>query len=473
MGSYWSLDLRSLAVWRMALGALVLWDIVLRLRDLQAFYGDEGVFSRELCFRQNWGGDIFHLFFATGSTPGLLFLFGVWAVAATCLTVGYRTRLAGFITWYFTVSIQLRNPMVLDGGDEILRVLLFWTPFLPLAARWSVEAASNESWKRLPNTYRSVATCGVYLQFFLFYFFAAFLKSGEDWLKTQDAVYYALSIDQFTTGLGRYLSQFPDQLRPLTWGALGTEYLLALLLLVPLRVPYARTVFLFLAVGFHLAIAALFHFGIFMLIMLGLLLVFIPPRWWDRFPLAPSGTDVPDGAPAAYRLARPTQIFCLFICAYLIFVNIHSVKHVHKLTPWAHLVARYTYQHQHWHLFAPQPFREDGFFVLEITTARGMKTDALSLSPLGDDGRPVLGSARFPNQRWRRWLQNLVQIDIPDNQAWRMSTLTYLVEEWSRTHPEERWMSARLIFMREPTPPPGEKPSITPVILADLKKVAR
>ena len=49
-----SLDLRALALWRMALGAVVLLDILLRVRDLQAFYGDHGVLSRSLCFRQGW-----------------------------------------------------------------------------------------------------------------------------------------------------------------------------------------------------------------------------------------------------------------------------------------------------------------------------------------------------------------------------------------------------------------------------------
>ena len=37
-----SLDLRALALWRMALGAVVLLDIVMRATDLQAFYGDDG-----------------------------------------------------------------------------------------------------------------------------------------------------------------------------------------------------------------------------------------------------------------------------------------------------------------------------------------------------------------------------------------------------------------------------------------------
>ena len=153
----------------MGLAGVVLLDIFLRLRDLTAFYGDQGVLSRQSVWTQGWQGGIFQLFLSAGDTPGLLFLFAVWAVAATFMLVGYQTRLACFITWYFVVSVQLRNPMIMDGGDDFLRVLLFWTPFLPLSARWSLDAKRNPNWEKLPNAYSSVATTGIYLQFFNFF----------------------------------------------------------------------------------------------------------------------------------------------------------------------------------------------------------------------------------------------------------------------------------------------------------------
>ena len=33
-------------------------------------------------------------------------------------------------------GIDNRNPLVIDGGDDFLRMLLFWGLFLPLGARW-------------------------------------------------------------------------------------------------------------------------------------------------------------------------------------------------------------------------------------------------------------------------------------------------------------------------------------------------
>jgi len=462
---YLSLDLRSLAVWRMILGGLVLWDIVLRLRDLQAFYGDYGVYPRELCFLDDLGGGVFQLFYSNGSTTGLLFLFGLGAVAATCLAAGYQTRLAGIATWYFTVSLQLRNPMVLDGGDEVLRVLLFWTPFLPLGARWSVDALRNPGWRNLPNAYRSMATVAVYLQMFLFYLFAALLKSGEDWTETGDALYYVLSIDQFVTQLGRALTQYPEQLRTLTFLALGLEFLLAFLLLVPTRVPYVRYIFLLLAVGFHLAIAALLHLGIFMLVMVGVLAVFLPGSFWGSPDREGSRPGV---LPVAYELSIPLKAFVGFMMFYLVLVNIQSIENRHRLNDFTRLVARFTYEHQHWHFFAPFPFREDGDFVLEIETSGGEVEDIFQSGFLDTTSGPRTGADRFPNQRWRRWLQNLVQIRHPQVKAWREKTLAYLVKRWNRRHPDREARKARLVFRQETTRPPGAESLVEEVLLAEF-----
>jgi HTTM domain len=463
-----------LALFRIAMGSVLLLDILLRARDLQMFYGDQGVLGRELLLRQSWLLSDYQLFLSTGSNWGLAFLMLVGAVASVCLIVGYHTRLAGLACWLFLVSIQLRNPLVLDGGDELLRLLLFWTPFLPLSARWSWEAKKNPEWAKLPNEYRSVATVGLQTQYILLYFFAAFLKNGDDWLVTGDALYYTLSIDQFVTPLGHWLAGFPGQLRILCWLALATEFLLAGLLLLPRRVPVARSLFLLVAVAFHLTIAAMLNFGIFMLIVIAGLTAFVPGAWWDRILQPPpdwSPEDVepvektqPTDKPGGYTLTPLERGFALFVVSYILVVNILSVKYGSKLPGWTFQIARVTYQHQHWHLFAPQPFREDGWFILELTDDSGQ-----TWFTLGDENsasKPTLVSAQFPNQRWRRWLQNLVHAPMSDTQTWRDSTAHYFVRRWQQEHPDQVLKSFRLLYFLEMSTPPGETPRSVETILS-------
>jgi len=49
-----SLDLRALALMRIAIGLVILLDLGIRVTDLEAFYADTGVTSREMIRQFNW-----------------------------------------------------------------------------------------------------------------------------------------------------------------------------------------------------------------------------------------------------------------------------------------------------------------------------------------------------------------------------------------------------------------------------------
>lgn len=456
-------------MFRIALGSAFLLDLVLRARDLQMYYGDDGVLSRALFLQQSWLLSEYQPFLATGSTWGLTLFFLLGGAAGVSFLLGHRTRLAALLCWLFTVALQLRNPLVLDGGDEILRLLLFWCPLLPLSARWSFDAKDHPEWKRLPNRYRSVATAGIYVQFSLLYFFAAFLKTGADWTETGQALYYTLSIDQFATHLGKRLLEYPELLQSLTTVVLWGEFALAFLVLLPPKWLWPRLLFLLAAGGFHVGIGASLHFGIFMFIMVCGLTAFLPEGLLDRWFPPVEETETGNDDPPAYKLTPLENVFGGFILFYLFFVNIQSVEHRHKLPGWTMAVARVTFEHQHWHLFAPIPFRDDGWFVFEVTDGSGQVWREFASQELGLD-KPGHVSTTFPNQRWRRWFQNLVRDPSEDTQSWRNATAFYLAKQWMEAHPTLQLKSYRLLFMEEMTPPPGEEAKVELRVLAESIK---
>ena len=53
------------------------------------------------------------------------------------MLVGYRTKIATCIVWALTVSLQNRNMLIHSGADDLLRMVLFWSLFLPLDRYWS------------------------------------------------------------------------------------------------------------------------------------------------------------------------------------------------------------------------------------------------------------------------------------------------------------------------------------------------
>ncbi|HEU5074016.1 MAG TPA: hypothetical protein VFU02_07580, partial [Polyangiaceae bacterium] len=136
----YGLDTRALGVYRILLGSMLIYDLTSRALYMTAHYTDDGFMPRERLLGgwsnplfysfHNWGGDL------TSQT----LLFGFAGVIALMLLVGYQTRVATILSYILLTSVQGRNYLILQGGDDILRTMLFWSMFVPLAARFSVDA---------------------------------------------------------------------------------------------------------------------------------------------------------------------------------------------------------------------------------------------------------------------------------------------------------------------------------------------
>jgi hypothetical protein len=143
-----ALDLRSLALGRVLMGAVLLLDLRERLRDLGAFYTDDSCCPRWIALS---GGDPrlrptdFSFYFATGAPPTVALLLCCSGIAALSLLVGYYTRLSCFLSWLHWRSIEARNGPIHQAGDLLLRLMLWWGLFLPLGAVASVDAALSDA----------------------------------------------------------------------------------------------------------------------------------------------------------------------------------------------------------------------------------------------------------------------------------------------------------------------------------------
>lgn len=290
-------DGRSLAAFRIALAAIVLIDLAGRATNLRVHYSDEGILPRELLLDgvNDWRWSL-HL--ANGSVAFQGVLFGIAAVAALGMLVGYRTRVMTVVVWALVASVQVRNPLVLSGADTLLRVLLFWAMLLPLGAWWSVDRARAER-AGMPvaatTRFVSVATIGLFLQIAFMYWFTAALKTGAAWREDGTALYYALGAAQITKPLGEYLHQFPTLLQILTVGSLGLEVVAPILLFVPVFGGRVRTAAALTIMAFHLGIYLTLDIGVFPLISAFCMVSFFPTWVWD--------TALP-----AVRAAAPTRI---------------------------------------------------------------------------------------------------------------------------------------------------------------------
>lgn len=66
-------------------------------------------------------------------------LLGLQTLAAVLFTIGYKTRIMAAISWYMYTSLILRNTWLYFILDRYFYYLLFYSMFLPLDEKWSVE----------------------------------------------------------------------------------------------------------------------------------------------------------------------------------------------------------------------------------------------------------------------------------------------------------------------------------------------
>jgi len=284
-----SLDLRSLALLRVLLALMLLWDLALRSTNLQAFYTDRGVLPREFLHHiaQNWH---WSLHAASGDLWWQILLFVVAALAAIALLMGYHTRTMAFISFVLLASVINRNPLLATGGDQLQIVMCFWSLFLPMSARWSVDAALQQELKTNPNLQRfnpdkpqlyfSVATIAVVLQVLYLYFFTALFKTGDAWTSRFDAAFYAVQIEQLATPIAIWVRQFPSLLQAGTVYVLAVEFIAPLLVLAPFLWPRLRLIGLLLLISLHITFVFMLHIGLFPFIDLMSLSILVPSAVW-------------------------------------------------------------------------------------------------------------------------------------------------------------------------------------------------
>jgi predicted DCC family thiol-disulfide oxidoreductase YuxK len=290
------LDLRSLGLFRILMGLLLIVDWRLRWADLDAFYSETGVLPAGLARALATSPYQLSILDHVEAPWAVRAVFGLGLACEIALLLGLRTRLAQVLVLVFFASVANRNAMIFHGGDAVLLTMLVWTAFLPLGARFSVDAlrralrdgveprAAIETRPQPPiHGPASLASLAVLLEIGLIYFLTALAKSGETW-RNGTAVYYALQLDQYATPFGRWLGEQPIAVsRLLTWGTLGLEFAVLPLVMLPWGQPWLRRAAVVGLTVMHLGTWATLELGPFPFVMIATFVLLLGRRDWAAF----------------------------------------------------------------------------------------------------------------------------------------------------------------------------------------------
>lgn len=457
------IDPRALAALRVALGLLILADLAIRATDLVAFYTDAGVLPRSALaarFPALGGLSLHALSGAAWVQAGLFLVAGAFALA---LVVGYRTRAVAIVSWILLVSLQLRNPVLLNAGDSLLRRTLFWGLFLPLGARWSLDAVGGD---RQNGRVVSAASVAVLVQVVILYSVNAVLKLRSPLWRRGAAIRHVLGLDQLTVGLGDVIADLPIVLEGLTYLWLLLVVAAPLLLVLSGR---RRSALVGLFAAMHIGMGLTMRLGLFPLVSVATLLPFLHPGVWDavedrlrgplqRFGVRPWAERVGSATRSARRVPASVRRSVRgagegVVAILLVLVLVWNAAALGAVALPSGVTAVVDPDQYRWDMFAPDPRANDGWYVVPGRLASGDRVDAFHGGPVSWDRPPDL-AASFPSHRWFVYLLDLLH---PRNRGLRGPFADYLCRRWNARHPTEL-VNLSVYYVEEPVRLAGPEP---------------
>lgn len=266
----------TLAVVRVAYGALlVMWTLSLPF-DLASFFSASAVTGERPHPAGSWS-----VLDLLSTEAALVILFFLLVIAATCLMVGFHTRLAAVVAFVVLVSFHRQNPFVLNGGDTLLRIFGFLLMLAPAGVALSVDRWRSVDrarfWEFPPRAPWPLRL--MQLQISAVYLFTVWLKLRSTGWNDGTVVSYVLRLGDLTRlPLPSWFTESLVVSNVLTLTTLGLEVALAILVWNRRARPWV----LGAGVVFHLLIDLTLMFGFFSLAMFVGYLAFIPADTMER-----------------------------------------------------------------------------------------------------------------------------------------------------------------------------------------------
>lgn len=444
-----SLDTRSLAIFRIWIWLVLVRDVLIGLQFLTAFHTDLWVMPLHALMDAYPAENTWSIHTISNQYSFQLVLFLLHLLLAILFTVWWKTRSVAVLLWIFTISVHGHNPIILNGWDVVTRMLLFWGMFLPL---WHQRSIDNIKENNVPVSVFSIATVGYILQISFIYIFASILKNHPRWISDFTSTYYALSLDLFRTSLGDITYQYPNLMKAMTAWSYYIEMIGIGLLLIPwknyLRRIWAISVFIafHLWLGLHLRLYSFPHIMIFGWIAL------LPYKFWEW--ILSKMTHEYKHTIYQQKFVPLISLFLILCIAYIFSRNLrttdfdkHGIRFPGEMNKFWFLLRI----DQYWNMFAPYPLTDDGWTVIEWITTDGTSVDLLHHDRELSFDRPVTSSDwkhYYDHERRRKYYTNLWS---KSNSKRRQHWAAYHCHLWNSTHPDNKIASLKRYYMLEKT----------------------
>ncbi|WP_374074697.1 HTTM domain-containing protein [Bdellovibrio bacteriovorus] len=266
----------SVALLRIALGVIVLLTWFSMWKNLEVFWGVDGILSMQTSMK--YGNSLrFNLFDYLPRTAGTpIFLALMLLLGAIGMILGLFTRISIGITFIVLLSFHSRNSFILNSSDIIVRNFLFLLFFSPSGDvlsldRWIAKMrglAQGDPVEKSPWALRLMQ-----IQFSVIYIATVLYKMKGPLWADGTAVYFATRLDEFVKIPLDILNSLLV-IKFLTWSTLAVELALGTLVWIK----ELRYWVLLAGIGLHLGIEVTMSIPLFEWIMIATMICMVDSR---------------------------------------------------------------------------------------------------------------------------------------------------------------------------------------------------
>lgn len=265
---------------RIAFGFIIVYNYAIHYAQRSFLWGQDGVLGSSQNSLSN-----FSLYNLSASPLYFEVIYHIGLLAALAFLFGYKGKLSSILNFIFTWSLLMRNSIISDGGDNIIRILLLYLILTSNTAYFSVDAyvkrkrtapERNDSPSfSLRNCIHNLAILACLVQVSMLYLTSGSHKAmGELW-QNGTALYYILQVEEYTHPFFRDLLLSSDFL--MVVGAYITIFAqLAFPFLLFNR--YTKYIGMFGVIAMHAGIAVVMGLFSFSFIMIANQLLFLTDK---------------------------------------------------------------------------------------------------------------------------------------------------------------------------------------------------
>lgn len=428
---------KFLSIGRILISIIIIIDLIYRFQNLEPHYSEDGVLPTSVIkhyypFYQYYFS--LHNFCHTILSQKVLFILHI--IAAVGLLIGYKTTLFTVLNFILLISLHHRNPLILQGGDDLLRITLFYMLFLNWGKFYSIDGLIGKNTEPARNIEFSWIFVVFQWNIAFVYLFSALLKTADEWRVSGEAIYYALSLDTLRTSAGNVLYPHFSLLKISTYIIYyGFEILVPVLLILSPTIKL-RNIAAMGIILLHLFILTNLKVGIFSFVGISTaFMLFLPARRID----------------ASFSFNKKQFYFALIIFILILRYNLATLQsNYFNITLFEDRLLNSIGLSQRWNMFSPGVKRYDGWLVLRGIKKDNSEWDLIHHTPVIHYEKTEKNFNYLKGDRWRKFLENYEQTQYNFVKPY---FCYYLIKKFNAQYPNHTIEALQILFVKKTTLP--------------------